>query len=94
MYFSGKTVNYSDRIKSDGGKCVACGLCASVCPMQNIEIDDGKVKFNGKCTMCYRCFSACPKQAITIIGKRVYEQSKYQKYADEEKLILQFKEYL
>jgi ferredoxin len=84
LYFSGKTKNYSDSIKSDGNKCVACGLCASVCPMHNIGIENGKVKFFGKCTMCYRCFSACPKQAITVIGKRVYEQSKYEKYVDGE----------
>ena len=36
--------------------------------------------YPGKCTMCYRCFSNCPKQAITIIGKQVYEQSKFEKY--------------
>ncbi|MDE7083682.1 MAG: 4Fe-4S binding protein [Clostridia bacterium] len=58
---------------------------ADECPMQNIQVGGGKAKFNGKCTMCYRCFSSCPKQAITLIGKRVYQQSKYEKYADSEK---------
>lgn len=80
LYFRKKTKRYYDGIKADSAKCVACGLCASVCPMNNIEIIDGAVNFNGKCTMCYRCFSDCPKQAITIIGKQVYEQYKFDKY--------------
>ena len=80
LYFRKKTKRYYDGIKADTAKCVACGLCASVCPMNNIEVKDGAVNFNGKCTMCYRCFSDCPKQAITIIGKQVYEQCKFEKY--------------
>lgn len=81
LYFGGKTKKYFAGVKSDGEKCVGCGICAGVCPMQNIKIEDGKAKFNGKCTMCYRCFSDCPEQAITLIGKRVYVQSKFEKYA-------------
>ncbi len=80
LYFRKKTKRYYDGIKVDTEKCIACGLCASVCPMKNIEIKDGTVNLNGKCTMCYRCFSDCPKQAITIIGKQVYEQCKFKKY--------------
>ncbi len=84
LYFPNKTKKYYDGIKADGSKCVACGLCASVCPMKNILVESGKVTFNGKCTMCYRCFSNCPQKAITIIGKQVYEQSKIEKYIDGE----------
>lgn len=65
---------------ADSAKCVACGMCASICPMNNISVTDNAVQFNDKCTMCYRCFSNCPKQAITIIGKKVYEQCKFEKY--------------
>ncbi|MCI8435704.1 MAG: 4Fe-4S binding protein [Clostridia bacterium] len=80
LYFRKKTKRYYSGIKADSAKCVACGLCAAVCPMKNIAVTDNAVYFNGKCTMCYRCFSNCPKQAITIIGKQVYEQSKFEKY--------------
>ena len=84
LYFRKKTKRYYDGIKADTAKCIACGLCASICPMKNIEVKDGAVKFNRKCTMCYRCFSNCPKQAITIIGNKVYEQCKFERYAVRE----------
>ena len=80
LYFPNKTQKYYDGITANNSKCVACGLCASVCPMKNIQVEGDKVRFSGKCTMCYRCFSNCPQKAITIIGKRVYEQSKIDKY--------------
>lgn len=80
LYFRKKTKRYYCGIKADPAKCIACGLCASICPMKNISVTSSAVNFNGKCTMCYRCFSNCPKQAITVIGKQVYEQSKFEKY--------------
>lgn len=80
LYFRKMTKRYYCGIKTDFSKCIACGLCAKICPMKNISVKDSAVSFNGKCTMCYRCFSNCPKQAITIIGKKVYEQSKFDKY--------------
>ncbi len=80
LYFRKKTKQYYCGVKADTTKCIACGLCASICPMKNIAVTNGAVSFKGKCTICYRCFSNCPKQAITIIGKQVYEQSKFEKY--------------
>lgn len=84
LYFRNKTKKYYNGVKADGSKCVACGLCASVCPLKNIVVDGGKAMFGGKCTMCYRCFSICPQKAITIIGKKVLEQSRIEKYLDGE----------
>lgn len=80
LYFRKKTKQYYCGIKINTAKCIACGLCASICPMNNIAVTNRVVSFNEKCTMCYRCFSNCPKQAITIIGKKVYEQCKFEKY--------------
>lgn len=80
LYFHNKTKKYYSGIRADNTKCIACGVCVSVCPMQNIELKDNKVVYNDKCTMCYRCFSDCPKQAITILGKQVIQQSKFEKY--------------
>lgn len=86
LYFYNKTKRYFDGIKTDINKCVVCGLCASVCPMNNIEVKGNEIVFKGKCTMCYRCFTSCPQQAITLIGKQVYEQCKIEKYIDSGKL--------
>lgn len=84
LYFRKKTKNYYSGIKADYSKCISCGLCVSVCPMQNIKLAENKISFNDKCTMCYRCFSKCPEQAITVIGKKVYEQCSIEKYKFKE----------
>ena len=80
LYFRKKTKRYFNGIRVDSSKCIKCGLCASICPMKNIEVSDNTIAFNGKCTMCYRCFSDCPQKAITIIGKKVIEQCKFENY--------------
>ncbi len=80
LYFGCKTKHYYAKIKCDRDKCLKCGLCVSLCPMKNIKIAEDRIAFNNNCTMCYRCFANCPQQAITVLGKKVYEQCKYEKY--------------
>lgn len=82
LYFSKKTKKYYRDINIDESKCIKCGLCASLCPTNNIIIEKHSHKFLNKCTMCYRCFSNCPKAAITILGKKVFEQYKCEDYID------------
>ena len=48
--------------------------------MGNIRMDKGSAVPSDRCTMCYRCISNCPEQAITLLGKKVVEQSKIEKY--------------
>jgi Na+-translocating ferredoxin:NAD+ oxidoreductase RNF subunit RnfB len=74
LYFGHKTKNYSDRLRVDEDKCVGCGKCEKLCPMNNIKIVDKKVVQNNQCTMCYRCIDNCPKQDMTLLGKTVVEQ--------------------
>lgn len=80
LYFSGKTKNYTDKLKIDVQKCIGCGKCQTLCPMNNISIKDRRATAGSSCTMCYRCISNCPKKAITLIGKEVIEQCKIEKY--------------
>lgn len=57
-------------------ECMSCGLCEKMCPMNNIQIVDGKPKWIGSCIHCMSCINRCPKQAIeygkNTIGKKRY----------------------
>lgn len=80
LYFYGKTKNYTDKLKIDSKKCIGCGACEKLCPMNNIHIENMKAVSENMCTMCYRCISHCPQKAITLIGKRVIQQSVIEHY--------------
>ncbi|NCB51333.1 MAG: hypothetical protein EOM54_05565 [Clostridia bacterium] len=53
--------------------CIRCGLCAKICPVQNIKITSIGVFFSNRCFLCMRCINQCPQEAIQIgrgtIGK-------------------------
>lgn len=80
LYFGNHTKDYSKKLKIDADKCVGCSKCESLCPMNNISIENGIAVQHDKCTMCYRCINNCPKQAITLIGKKVIVQGTIDKY--------------
>lgn len=80
LWFYGKTIKYSDELKIDTAKCNHCGTCKTVCPMNNIRLENGAPIAGAKCTMCYRCISLCPNKAITLLGKSVVQQCRYEKY--------------
>lgn len=43
--------------------CNRCGVCAKVCPANNITVTD-KVTFSDCCEVCYACLHSCPQSAI------------------------------
>ncbi|MCL2070270.1 MAG: EFR1 family ferrodoxin [Treponema sp.] len=47
--------------------CVQCRLCVSICPMNNLEYQDGKIAHRSNCTICCRCVNSCPEKAITVL---------------------------
>lgn len=53
------------RIKCDKSKCISCGKCERVCPM-NVKItDNSRKRENGtECILCMECKIACPKDAL------------------------------
>lgn len=58
------------RFRVDNEKCIRCGTCVSVCPMNNIEIVDDKVTYNHNCVVCLACIHWCPRNAIEHFNTR------------------------
>ena len=53
------------RIKCDPDKCIQCGKCRSVCPMDVDMTDNTRKRKNGtECILCMECVKNCPKDAL------------------------------
>ena len=61
-------VSYGKKICVNKDKCIKCGICANLCPKNNISMSDYP-EWNGSCELCTRCLNLCPKGAVNIPGK-------------------------
>ena len=53
------------RIMCDKSKCVSCGKCKKVCPMDVDVTDNSRRRKNGtECILCMECVKSCPKDAL------------------------------
>ena len=53
------------RIQCDHTKCVSCGKCKKVCPMDVDMTDNTRSRKNGtECILCMECVKNCPKKAL------------------------------
>lgn len=53
------------RIRCDVEKCISCGKCKSVCPMDVDVTDNSRKRKNGtECILCMECVKNCPKNAL------------------------------
>ena len=53
------------RVKCDREKCISCGRCKKVCPMDVDVTDNSRKRKNGtECILCMECVKNCPKNAL------------------------------
>lgn len=52
--------------KVDQRKCNGCGICAQVCPVGCIQMENGYPSFKEGCVTCFACAQWCPREAITL----------------------------
>ena len=56
-------------MKVDTNICMRCGACASVCPVNAIEVADAYVRADKSCNNCGICAKLCPVGAVVIERK-------------------------
>lgn len=53
------------RVTCDTSRCVSCGKCKKVCPMDVDMTDNSRKRQNGTdCILCFECVNECPKNAL------------------------------
>jgi NAD-dependent dihydropyrimidine dehydrogenase PreA subunit len=57
------------KIEVDQEKCIGCGECVEICPVDVYEMQDEKsVPVNAEeCIGCESCVEVCEQEAITVI---------------------------
>ena len=71
---------YAAFVKADAfqadDKCVGCGKCEKICPLNNIKLENGKPVWGKNCTHCMACICHCPTEAIEY-GKKSVGKPRY-----------------
>ena len=72
----------------DESKCVRCGLCEKVCPVQNISRPHGTPTWQHHCVECLSCLHVCPKKAIDC-GEITRGRKRYVHWSVEPRALIQ-----
>ncbi len=63
------------KLEKDSTKCLSCGACSKLCPMQSKRISIQKTNgavYSAECMMCGECIGKCPAAGaikLTVFGK-------------------------
>ena len=74
-YFNRRMVT-DKKFMVDADVCTKCGLCAKVCPVDNIKNTPPTWLHDGRCTACLACYHHCPVHAINY-GERTRKRGQY-----------------
>lgn len=51
-------------------KCVKCGGCVGICPVNALTLKEGKIKCSKDCIDCGACINLCPAGALKKVDKK------------------------
>ncbi|MFX1488449.1 MAG: EFR1 family ferrodoxin [Promethearchaeota archaeon] len=71
-----ENVQHSDKFFNIDENCNKCGVCAEVCPVNNILLVQGKPQWRHKCVQCLACLNYCPENSIQY-GKKTLGKGQY-----------------
>ena len=57
-------------------RCIGCGKCEKICPLNNISFINQKPVWGKNCTHCMACICSCPTEAIEY-GKKSVGKVRY-----------------
>jgi coenzyme F420 hydrogenase subunit beta len=65
-------------------RCVKCGTCVAVCPVDAIAIEEGAPKLVGTCIACGMCYANCPEAIFNEeeIENEVFGRTRTKEEAD------------
>lgn len=69
-------VHTQDRRFYADDRCVSCGTCVRVCPVDDIRLTDRRPEWLGRCEQCFACLHHCPTHAIQF-GTRTVHRRRY-----------------
>ncbi len=75
-YWQQKLLVQADRKFSCSSACNSCGVCAKVCPADNIRLVNGKPEWQHRCQECLACLHFCPTHSIDF-GSRTAGRRRY-----------------
>ena len=68
---------YKDKNFWSDERCNGCGICAKVCPANNVKIEQHKPQWLHECEHCLACMHWCPKQSLQY-KKGTIKRDRYQ----------------
>ncbi len=66
--FGVEVIELKEAVVKDEDKCIHCGLCISICPVEVFKFDENwkVIAETEKCIHCGVCIKVCPCQALSL----------------------------